>query len=202
MAKIVTGCLRFGLYGMLIMNQDLHPFWMQIPKSGPLRSPHPKTSLTPRITPQEAKPSPAWAYLISEVHPKNWPEFSKTMESGLTTSPSTPCTPSWSTPKTRHLITKCVVSSMKSSVQNALPSMSVKLPAHWRQGYRPPKTEVPMNSCGRTWTSHQNGQCQSDSPWGQYVATQDLWVHRNQDPPPGHQPWPRIWAPPHLSSED
>ena len=31
MAKIVTGCLRFGLYGMLIMNQDLHPFWMQIP---------------------------------------------------------------------------------------------------------------------------------------------------------------------------
>ena len=60
---------------------------------------------------------------------------------------------------------------------------------------RPPKTEVSTNSCGRTWTSHQNGRCQSDSLWGQYVATQDPWVHRNQDPPPGHQPRPGIWAP-------
>ena len=32
--------------------------------------------------------------------------------------------------KTRLLITKSVASSMKSSVQNALPSMAVKLPAH------------------------------------------------------------------------
>ena len=59
-------------------------------RSGPLRSPHQKTIPTPRVTPQGARPAPAWAYLISEVHPKNWPEFSKTMESGLTTSPSTP----------------------------------------------------------------------------------------------------------------
>ena len=49
------------------------------------------------------------------------------------------------------------------------------------------------NSCGRPWTSpHQNGQCQSNSPWGQYVAIQDPWVHRNQDPLPGHQPRPGI----------
>ena len=46
--------------------------------------------------------------------------------------PSTSCTPSWSTPKTKHLITKSVASSMKSNVQNALCSMSVKLPAPWR----------------------------------------------------------------------
>ena len=59
---------------------------------------------------------------------------------------------------------------------------------------RPPKTEFSTNSCGRTWTSHQNGRCQSDSLWGQYVTTQDTWVHRNQDPPPGHQPRPGIWA--------
>ena len=38
---------------------------------------------------------------------------------------------------------------------------------------RPPKTEVSTNSCGRPWTPHQNGRCQSDRPWGQYVATQD-----------------------------
>ena len=63
---------------------------------------------------------------------------------------------------------------------------------------RPPKTEIPTNSCGRPWTSHQNGQCQSDSPRGQHVAMQDPWVHRNQDPPPSDQPRPGIWAPPHL----
>ena len=45
-------------------------------RNGPLRSPHPKTSLTPLVTPQGARPAQAWAYLISEVHPKNWPEFS------------------------------------------------------------------------------------------------------------------------------
>ena len=52
------------------------------------------------------------------------------MELGLTTSPSTPCAPSWYTPKTRHRITKSVVSSMKSSVRNALRSMSRKLPIY------------------------------------------------------------------------
>ena len=56
----------------------------------------------------------------------------------------------------------------------------------------PPKTEVSTNSCGRPWTSHQNGR----GPREQYVATQEPWVHRNQDPPPGHQPRPGIWVPP------
>ena len=73
---------------------------------------------------------------------KNWPQFSNTMELGLTTSPST----SLSSPKTRHQITKSVASSMKSSVWNALRSMSVKLPAPWRQGWnlkqKSPRTAV------------------------------------------------------------
>ena len=43
---------------------------------------------------------------------------------------------------------------------------------------RPPQTEVSTNSCGRPWTSHQNGQSQSDRPRAQYVATQDPLVHR------------------------
>ena len=47
-------------------------------RSGPSRSAHPKTSPTPLVTPLGARPTPAWAYLISEVHSKNWPEFSKT----------------------------------------------------------------------------------------------------------------------------
>ena len=46
-------------------------------RSGPLSSTHPKTSPTPRVTPQGARPAPARACLIAEVHPKNWPEFSK-----------------------------------------------------------------------------------------------------------------------------
>ena len=104
-------------------------------RSGPSKFSHPKTSPTPLITPQGARPASAWAYPISEVHPKNWPEFKKKMESGLTTSPSTPCAPSCTTPKTRHHITKSVASSMKSCVQNALRSMSVKLPTPWRQGW-------------------------------------------------------------------
>ena len=65
---------------------------------------------------------------------------------------------------------------------------------------RPPKTEFSTNSCGRPWTSCQNGQCQSDSPRGQYVTMQDPWVHRNQDTPPGHQPRPGIWAPPSMTN--
>ena len=63
---------------------------------------------------------------------------------------------------------------------------------------RPPKTEVSTNSCGRTWTSHQNGRCQSDSPWGQYMWRRKIhvpWVTRNLDQPPGHEPRPGIWAP-------
>ena len=59
---------------------------------------------------------------------------------------------------------------------------------------RPLKTEVSTNSCGRPWTSHQNGRCQSDSPRGQYMEMQYPWVHRNQNPSPGHQPLPGIWA--------
>ena len=105
-------------------------------KEWAFKIPPPKTSTTPLITPQGARPAPVWAYHISEVHHKNWPEFSKTTESGLTTSPSRPCAPSWSTPKTRHLISKSVVSYMKSSVRNALRSMSVKLPVPWRQGWK------------------------------------------------------------------
>ena len=46
-------------------------------KEWAFKTPHPKTSPTPHVTPQGARPAPAWAYLISEVHPKNWPEFRK-----------------------------------------------------------------------------------------------------------------------------
>ena len=46
-------------------------------KEWAFKIPPPKTSPTPRVTPQGNRPAPVWAYLISEVHPKNWPEFSK-----------------------------------------------------------------------------------------------------------------------------
>ena len=38
-------------------------------KEWAFKIPHPKTSPTPIVTPQGARPAPAWAYLISEVHP-------------------------------------------------------------------------------------------------------------------------------------
>ena len=170
------------------MSASLHSKPMAT-RSGPSRSPHPKTSLTPLITPQRARPAPAWAYHISEVHLKNWTEFSKIMELGLTTSPSTPCPPSWSTPKTRHKKCGVIYEIQCQETGRIYPG---------DKDERPPKTEVPTNSCGRPWTSHQNGQCQSDSLRRQHVATQDPWVHRNQDPLPGNQPRPGIWAPPHL----
>ena len=81
-----------------------------VTRSGPSRCPTQKQvrQLSYHTTGRQARIT--WAYPISEVHPKNWPEFKNNMESGLTTSPSTPYAPSWSTPKTRHLITKkCVV---------------------------------------------------------------------------------------------
>ena len=141
-----------------------------------------------------ARPAPAWAYHIWGTSEK-LAEFKKNTESGLTTSPSIPWAPSWSTPKTRHLIMKSVASSMKSSVRNACAVCRWNCSCPGDNDERPPKTEVSTNSCGRPWTSHENGQCQSDSPRRQYVATQDPWVHRNQDPPLGHPPRPGILLP-------
>ena len=115
------------------------------------------------------------------------------MESGLTTSPSTPCAPSWSTWSQKVW---CSLWNPVSGMPCAVCRWNCPYPGD--KDERPPKTEVSTNSCGRPWTSHQNGWCQSDSQRGQYVVTQDPWVHRNQDPPPGHQPRPGIWAPPHL----
>ena len=42
---------------------------------------------------------------------------------------------------------------------------------------RPPitRTAVSTNSCGRPWTAHQNGRCQSDSPWGQYTPPPPIY---------------------------
>ena len=165
--------------------------------SGPSRSSHPKTSPTPLITPQRARPAPTWVYHISEVHPKNWPEFKKkTWSRGLPQALQHPALhpcprqgqDTWSQKVWCHIWNP--VSGMPRAV------------CRWNCPYlgdkdeRPPKTEVSTNSCGRPWTPYQKGRCQSDRPRGQYVATQDPWVHRNQDRPPGHQPRPGIWAPP------
>ena len=150
-------------------------------RSGPLGFPHPKTSPTPRVTPQGARPAPAWAYLLSE--------------SGLTTNPSTPCAPSWSTPKQDTWSQKVWCRLWNPVPRMPCPVFRWNCPHTGDKDERPPKTEVSTNSCGRTWTSHQNGRFRSDSPWGQYVAMQDPWVHRNQEPPPDHQLRPGIWAP-------
>ena len=178
-------------------------------RSGPSRSPHPKTSLTPLITPQRARPAPAWTYPISEVHWKTGQNFQKPWSLGLLQALQRPafhpCPPqrqdTWSQKVWRRLWNP--VSGMPCAV------CGWNCPHPGDKDERPPKTELSMNSCGRPWTSHQNGQCQSDSPRGQYVASQDLWVHRDQDRPPGHQPRPGIWAPPesmmnccHVTSED
>ena len=152
------------------------------------------TSLTPLITPQGARPAPACAYHISEVHPKNWPEFLKTMESGLQHPALHPGPPQRQDTWLQNVW--CRLWNPVSGMPCAVCQWNCPYPGD--KDERPPKTEVSRNSCGRPWTSHQNGQCQSDSPRGQHVATQDLWVHRNQDPPPSHQPWPGIWASPHL----
>ena len=120
-------------------------------KEWAFKIPHPKTSPTPRVTPQGARPAPAWAFLISEVHPQNWPEFSKTMELGLTTSPSTPCAPSWSTPKTRQKVWCCLWNRVS---RIARPVYRCNCPHTGDKDQRPPKTKVSTNSCGRPWSSH------------------------------------------------
>ena len=69
----------------------------------------------------------------------------KKMESGLTTSPSTPCAPSWSIPKDKIPDHKSGASSMKSSVWNALRSetahtLETKMKDHIKQ--KSPRTAV------------------------------------------------------------
>ena len=130
-------------------------------------------------TPQGAGSASTWAFTISEVQKKNWSEFSKATESRLTTSPSTPCAPSWSTPKSKTpghkkwgvvyeiQCLECLAQYVADTARTLETGMKD----------RPPQTEVSTNSCGRPWTSHQNGQSQSDRPRAQYVATQDPWVH-------------------------
>ena len=174
---------------------SLHSKPMAI-RSGLLRSPpHPKTSHTLHVTPQGARPAPAWAYLISEVHLKKLARIFKNHGVGAYHKLFNTLCAILVLLKTTLLITK------KRRLWNPVTRMSCSV-CQWNCPHtgdkddRPPKTKISTNSCGRPWTFHQNEGCQSDSPWEQYVATQDPWVHRNQDPPPGHQLRPGVWAPP------
>ena len=117
-------------------------------RSGPLRSPHPKTSLTPRVTPQGARPAPAWAYLISEVHLKNWPEFSKPWSRGLPQALQHPALHP-GPPQRQDTRSQKVWCRLWNPVSRMpCPACRWNCPHTGDKDERPPKTEVSTNSCG------------------------------------------------------
>ena len=148
-------------------------------RTGSLRSPHPKTTPTPRVTPQGARPAPAWASFIGTS--KKLARIFKNRRGLPQALQHTALHPG--PPQRQDTWSQKVWCRLWNPVSRMpCPVCRWNCPHTGDKDERPPKTEVSTNSCGRTWTSHQNGRCQSDSPWGQYVATQDPWVHRNQDP--------------------